>query len=165
MRIRPSLGWMPWMLGTILGVVLAILLLRPMREESFQRLYERIVAAGQSGDQATVVRLMPLALQAFRRLDPKTPDARYHLAMLELHVGDLAAARAQADTIQREAPEHLFGWVVQAAVARWSRDPAGQAEAWRHFLERWEPELRLDRPEYREHRATLEEVRRAATTS
>lgn len=130
--------------------------------ERFDRLYRRIIAAAQSGDQATVTRFTPMALEAFGMLDTVTVDARYHLAMLQLHVGNIPGASAQADSIRRADPAHLFSYVIVAAVARWQQDTAARAGAYRKFLERYQSETAKRRPEYEEHRAMLEEVRKAA---
>jgi hypothetical protein len=131
--------------------------------QRFDRLYTRIITAAQSGDQATVTQFTPMAIAAFGMLDTVTVDARYHLAMLQLHVGDLAGAQAQADTIERSTPDHLFGYVVGAAVARWNKDDRARDGSWREFLKRYDAEIASRRPEYLEHQAMLEEVKRAAT--
>ena len=131
--------------------------------ERFDRLYQRIIAAAQSGDQTTVTRFMPMAVGAFDMLDSVTVDARYHLAMLHLHVGNLPAAASQADSIKRADPEHLFGYVIDAAVARWNKDDTARNAAYREFLKRYEAEMVTRRSEYREHQSMLEELRRTAT--
>jgi hypothetical protein len=187
----PLLRYAPWALSGVLAVTLLVLLLRsgggggapagpeaPFATEGggtaapdisglspaerFDRLYQRIISAAQSGDQATVTRFMPMAVAAFGMLDTVTVDARYHLAMLELHVGDLAAAAAQADTIQRADPEHLFSYVIAAAVARWNKDDGARNAAYREFLQRYDREMASGKPEYLEHRSMLEELKRTA---
>jgi hypothetical protein len=181
--------WLPWLLGGAGALVLAGLLLRPSRapgpqglappgrarsavappdlsglspRERFDRLYRRIIAAAQGGDQPTVQQLTPMAIGAFTQLDSVDADARYHLAMLQLHVGDASGAQAQADSIVALEPSHLFGYVIGAAVARWTGNQAGRDARYREFLARYDPELALDRAEYREHRLMLVEVKRAA---
>lgn len=131
--------------------------------ERFDRLYRRIITAAQSGDQATVTRFMPMAIASFGMLDSVTVDARYHMAMLHLHVGDLAAAAAQADSIKRADPAHLFGYVISAAVARWNKDDKARDAAYREVLKRYDSEMAKRRPEYLEHQSMLEELRRTAT--
>ncbi len=132
-------------------------------EERFNRLYQRIINAAQSGDQATVTQFMPMAVAAYGLLDSVTVDARYHLAMLELHVGDMNAAQAQADTIRRTDPKHLFSYVITAAVARWKKDDRARDAAYREFLKRYDLEWATRKPEYLEHQSMLEEVRRAGS--
>jgi len=130
--------------------------------ERFDRLYQRVITAAQSGDQATVERFTPMAVAAYGMLDTIDPDARYHLSMLELHVGNLTGAEAQADTLRRTVPDHLFGYVIGAAVARWRQDEAGRVAQYRRFLERYDAELASNKPEYVEHHAMLAEVKKAA---
>lgn len=180
----------PWLAGAAIGLTLVALLLytrKPVPSaspeassraaapaeappdlsamspaERFDRLYQRIITAAQSGDQATVTRFTPMALQAFEMLDTVTVDARYHLAMLQLHVGNMTGAAAQADTIRRTDPDHLFSYVIKAAVARWQQDAAARASAYREFLKRFDAEIGKGRPEYQEHRAMLDEVKKTA---
>lgn len=130
--------------------------------ERFDQLYQRIISAAQQGDQATVERFTPMAFGAYQMLDSITVDARYHLAMLQLHVGDLAGAQAQADTIRRRQPNHLFGYVIGAAVARWNKKDAIRDAMYREFSSRYETEIATGKPEYLEHQAMLVEVRKTA---
>jgi len=130
--------------------------------ERFDRLYQRIISAAQTGDQATVERFTPMAVAAFGMLDEVDPDARYHLAMLQLHVGDLAGAEAQADSLRRLSPDHLFGYVVGGAVARFRKDDADRAKQYRAFLDRYDAEMATDKAEYTEPRAMLLELKKTA---
>ena len=183
----------PWILTGILGLVLVILVARrsgapatqqdaepPSRDaqtspgappdisnlspaQRFERLYQRVISAAQGGDQATVSQFMPMATAAFGMLDTVTVDARYHMAMLELHVGDMSAAQAQADTIRQGNPDHLFSYVIVAAVARWKKDDRARDAAYREFMKRYDREIATKKPEYTEHQSMLDEVKRAAT--
>ncbi len=179
----------PWVITAGAGVALLVLLLKPASvapaaapaaspsqpagappdlskmspAERFDRLYRRIITAAQSGDQNTVTQFTPMALAAFGMLDTVTVDARYHLAMLQLHVGALAEAQAQADSIKRENPAHLFSYVIGAAVARWNKNDPARDAAYREFLKRYDAQIATRRPEYLEHQAMLEEVKRMAT--
>ena len=180
--------YVPWALGGALVVALAVALFRsegtapPAAAEvaptpagtppdisnmtprqRFDRLYTRIIEAAQKGDQASVDQFTPMALAAFGMLDKVDADARYHLAMLQLHVGDVAGAQAQADSIKKADPKHLFSYVVSSAVARWNKDEALRAKVYQGFLAHYEAEIKTSRPEYLEHRAMLEEVHKTAT--
>ncbi len=130
--------------------------------ERFDRLYERVMTASQTGDQATVTTFTPMALGAYAQLDTIDADARYHLSMLELHQGGVEVARAQADTILRSQPGHLFGYVVAAAVARWTKDDAGLRRIYADFLARYDKEVASARPEYAEHAGMLGDLKRTA---
>jgi hypothetical protein len=130
--------------------------------ERFNRLYNRVMSAAQSGDEATVTRFTPMALMAYAQLDSIDADARYHAALLKVHTGEVDASRALADTILARDPGHLFGYVVQGTVARFRKDPKELTRAYTGFLKRYDQEIKLDRPEYGEHRTSLEDFRKAA---
>ena len=133
--------------------------------QRFDRLYTRIIEAAQKGDQATVEQFTPMALSAFGMLEQVDADARYHLAMLQLHVGDVADAQAQADSIKLADPKHLFSYVVSGAVARWTKNEAQQAKIYQAFAALYDAELKTAKPEYQEHRAMLEEVKKTSSAA
>ena len=130
--------------------------------ERFDRLYDRALRAAQSGDEASVQRFTPMALVAYEMLDSVDTDARYHAAVLRVHGGDAEAARALGDTIAATAPGHLFGYMAQGTSARWRKDEVALRRAYQGFLERYEAEMKAARPEYAEHRFSVEEFRKAA---
>lgn len=130
--------------------------------ERFNRLYQRVITAAQTGDQTTVERFTPMAVQAYAMLDQVDADARYHLAMLYLHVGNLAGAQALADTLQNKEPDHLFGYVIGAAVARWNKDDQARTALLRRFVVRYDAETKKGLPEYGEHQSMLAELKKAA---
>jgi hypothetical protein len=130
--------------------------------ERFNRLYNRVMLATQSGDEATVTRFTPMALMAYAQLDSIDADARYHAALLKVHTGEVDAARALADTILAEDPGHLFGFVVRGTVARFRKDERELKRAFAGFLKRYDQEIKLGRPEYSEHETSLNDFRKAA---
>ena len=130
--------------------------------ERFNRLYNRVMSAAQSGDEATVSRFTPMALMAYGQLDTVDADARYHLALLKVHTGDVSASRALADTILAQTPGHLFGYMVLGTVARFRKDNAELRRAYAGFLKRYDAEMKLNRPEYGEHQTSLDDLRKAA---
>ena len=130
--------------------------------ERFNRLYNRVMTAAQSGDEATVTRFTPMALMAYAQLDSVDADARYHAALLKVHTGEVDGSRALADTILARDPGHLFGFVVRGTVARFRKDEKGLSQAYAGFLKRYDQEIKLARPEYSEHQASLNDFRKAA---
>jgi hypothetical protein len=131
-------------------------------KERFNRLYDRVMRAAQAGDEAAVQRFTPMALSAYEMLDSVDADARYHAALLRAHTGDVERARALGDTILARNPGHLLGYIVLGTSARWRKDEAALAQAYREFLTRYDAEMKVNRPEYAEHRFSIEEFRRAA---
>jgi zinc-ribbon domain len=131
-------------------------------QERFNRLYNRVMQAAQSGDEATVTRFTPMALMAYAQLDTIDADARYHAALLKVHTGDVEASRALADTILTRNPGHLFGYVIQGTVARFRKDEKALDQAYGGFLKHYDAEMKAGRPEYQEHRKSLDDFRKAA---
>lgn len=130
--------------------------------ERFNRLYNRVMRAAQGGDEATVTRFTPMALMAYAQLDTLDADARYHAALLQIHTGDAAGPTALADTILTQQPGHLFGYIIRATVARWQRDEPALAKAYAGFQEHYDAEMKAGRPEYEEHKISVDEFRQAA---
>ena len=130
--------------------------------ERFNRLYNRVMSAAQSGDEGTVTRFTPMALMAYAQLDTIDADARYHVALLKVHTGDVNASRALADTILAQTPGHLFGYIIRGTVARFQKDQAELKRGYAGFLKRYDAEMKAARPEYAEHRTSLDDFRKAA---
>jgi len=130
--------------------------------ERFDRLYNRIMTASESGDTATLSQFMPMALSAYSMLDSVDADARYHAAMLRLHTGDVDGAGALADTILAKEPSHLFGFVIRGTLARWERNEAALTAAYRAFMAQYDKEQALGRPEYRDHQVIIDQFRTEA---
>jgi hypothetical protein len=127
--------------------------------ERFDRLFNRIMEAAQRGDSGQVLRFTPMALGAYTQLDTVDADARYHAAVLRLQTGDLAGARALGDTILRESPGHLLGYVVLGSAAELAGDSAAAARARRDFASHYAAESAAGRPEYRDHAPVIEEFK------
>jgi hypothetical protein len=131
-------------------------------KERFDRLYNRVMQAAQSGDQATMNRFMPMALGAYEMLDSADADARYHAALLRVHSGDVQGSRALGDSILAAQPGHLLGYVVLGTTARWAKDDAALKKAYREFLAHNDAEMKANRLEYTEHRTSIDGFRREA---
>jgi predicted nucleic acid-binding Zn ribbon protein len=130
--------------------------------ERFDRLFNRIMRAAESGDANTVTTFAPMAIQAYGLLDTVDADARYHLALIQLHTGDVDGARAQGDSILKQTPGHLFGYVVKGTIARFQKDDKALARTYADFLAHYDAEQAKQRPEYAEHPRALEEFLKAA---
>jgi hypothetical protein len=127
--------------------------------ERFDRLYDRVMRASESGDQATVQRFGPMALAAYGMLDSVDTDARYHAALLRLHSGDAAGAKLLADTMVATTPDHLFGYLARGMVARWSADSGSLEKSYRDYLSRYPTETAKTRDDYASHRTMLDRFR------
>jgi hypothetical protein len=131
-------------------------------QERFNRLYNRIMQAAQSGDEATVTRFSPMALMAYAQLDTIDADAMFHAALIKMHTSDVDGARALGDSILARRPGNLLGYIVQGTVARFRKDQRSLNGAYDGFLKRYDAEMKAGRPEYEEHRTSVESFRAAA---
>ena len=134
-------------------------------QERFDRLFERVVRAGESGDTLTVRQFSPMALGAYAMLDSSSSDLRFHAALIHLAVGDFASALALADTILTQAPGHLFGYLIRGEAADRQNDADALTKSYRDFLAHYDAELRAGSVEYAEHRPILDDFRVRATAS
>jgi len=133
--------------------------------ERFDRLFDRVVRAGENGDSLTVQQFSPMALGAYAMLDSANSDLRFHAALIHLALGDLAPALALADTIQNKTPGHLFGYVIRGEVAERQNDAAALTRSYKDFLAHYNAELGSGKPEYTEHKPILDDFRVRATAS
>ncbi len=133
-------------------------------KERFARLNDRVMAASERGDSATVLNFTPMALGAYSQLDTVDTDSRYHAAILQAQIGEFTGALALADTILKDAPGNLFGYVVRGTVAQLQNDGDALARARQDFLRHYDVEITKQRVEYLDHRQALEDFRQAATS-
>jgi hypothetical protein len=130
--------------------------------ERFDRLFNRIMQAAEQGDSLQVAQFTPMALGAYQQLDTRDVDARYHAAVIHLQVGDIPAAQALADTILKQSPDHLFGYIIRGTAAHIQGDSAAEARAHRDFLAHYQAEMAKNRVEYLEHGPVVEEFKSEA---
>jgi hypothetical protein len=133
--------------------------------EAADRLYDRIARASSSGDSGQVTFFGPMALQAYSAVSPLDADARLHIGLIQLALGNTAAAAAEADSITRQASTHLFGPLLRLRVAEATGDAAAARRATQQFQANYDAERRKGLPEYNDHRSLLEEVHGAARGS
>ena len=128
-------------------------------EERATRLYNRVMSLHSQGQADSADFFLPMALQAYAMLLALDVDARYHMGVLDLTAGNAAAALAQADTIRRVAPTHLFGFMLRARALELTHDTPGAVRAYRAFLQHEAAERARQRPEYGEHAQNLDAFR------
>src|SRR6267378_1179951 len=132
-------------------------------EERATRLYNRVMTLHTHGKADSAEFFLPMALQAYAMLPALDVDARYHIGVLDLTGGNAAAALAQADTIRRAVPTHLFGFMLRARALDLPRSAAGARRAYGDFLKNEATERARRRPEYDEHAQNLDAFHEQAT--
>ncbi|MGH7531412.1 MAG: zinc-ribbon domain-containing protein [Gemmatimonadales bacterium] len=121
-------------------------------QERANRLFNRIMILSEARQTDSVQFFLPMALGAYGMLPSLDADARYHLGLIHLAAGQPAAALAQADTIARAVPTHLFAFVLRARAFADQGDTVRERRAYADFLRHQDAELARARPEYAEHR-------------
>jgi hypothetical protein len=138
-------------------------------EERATRLFDRVMVLAQAGKEDSVQFFLPMAIGAYDQLPALDSDSRYHVGLLHLAGGDAAAALAQADTIQKAVPTHLFAYVLRAHAFQQQGNRQAERRAYADFLKNEAVEMARNRPEYSDHENALsafrEEARRQQTAS
>ncbi len=124
-------------------------------KERATRLFDRVMILAEAGKQDSVQFFLPMALGAYGQLPTLDADAHYDVGLLQLAGGDPVAALAEADTIQRAVPNHLFIYVLRAHAYQEQGNTAQEQRAYADFLRHEPAELALKRPEYDDHRRSL----------
>jgi hypothetical protein len=120
-------------------------------EERADRLFNRVMLLASQGKSDSVLFFAPMAIEAYRLLTPMTPDQRYDMGRIAEVAGALPLAKAQADTILLEKPNHLLGLILGARIASLSGDAAAQRRYETRFLDVEKGELAKKLPEYSRH--------------
>jgi zinc ribbon protein len=134
-------------------------------EERATRLYNRVMTLHTQGKADSAAFFLPMAIQAYQMVPTLDVDARYHIGVLDLTGGNAADALAQADTIRRAVPTHLFGFMLRAHALDVQRDTAGARRAYRDFLKNEAAERARQRPEYSDHAQNLDGFHEQAITA
>jgi hypothetical protein len=123
--------------------------------QAADRLFDRVMMARETGKADTAAFFAPMALQAYSMLDELDADARFHVGLLQVAAGDPAAADAQADTLARTVPTHLYASMLRAEAARVRGDSAAARRADAEYLRNYDAETAAARPEYGPHASWL----------
>lgn len=81
-------------------------------------LHSRIMTLRQAGKQDSVMFFAPMAVAAFEMLGDLDADGRYDLGMIGEASDNAPLAKAQADTILQQNPNHLLGLILAARAAK-----------------------------------------------
>jgi hypothetical protein len=91
-------------------------------EDAAARLYDRVMSLHERGRADSVQLFAPMAMQAYEMLGKLNLDQRYDLGRIAAVAGDSTTARAQADTILAQHPNHLLGLILAGNAARMRND-------------------------------------------
>lgn len=125
-------------------------------------LFNEAMLATEQGDQATLARVLPGALAAYRGLSQLDDDGRYHVALLELSGGNFAEARATCAGLLAKHPNHLLALGVSLRAAARGGDEAAARDFAQRLVQAYDAEANLPLPEYRDHQRIFPALRQEA---
>ena len=131
-------------------------------QERASRLFDRIMRLSEEGKQDSVAFFSSMALGVYESLGPLDLDSRYDYGRVAQVSGNLDLAQAQADTILRQAPDHLLGLVLSAAVAGAKGDESRRSGLERRLLAVEASQRARQLDEYARHQADIDAAIAAA---
>ena len=134
-------------------------------EERADKLYNRVMLLASQGKVDSVQFFAPMALTAYQMLAPLNADQRYDMGRIGEVVGAIPLAKAQADSILRENPNHLLGLILEARLATLAGDTI-QLHSWeRKLLAAEKAEAAKKRDEYVRHQDDISNALQQARKS
>jgi Double zinc ribbon len=127
--------------------------------DAADRLFNRVMQANEGGVRDTAVLFGTMALQAYQMLDTLDDDARFHIGLIEMALGNPDGALAQADTIARGTPTSLFASMLRADAYRARGDTTDARAAEQSYLSNFDAEMAAQRPGYQHHGSWLSTYR------
>ena len=123
--------------------------------EQADRLFNRIMTEQDEGDTAQARFFAPMGIQAYEMAEPLDADGLYHLSLIHSVAGNYAAARAVAERILTQAPNHLLGLAAAAEAAERAGDTAAARAFYERFINAYDSESARAVAEYRDHERIL----------
>jgi hypothetical protein len=129
------------------------------------RLHDRVLTLRQAGKQDSVMMFAPMAIAAYEMLGNLDMDSRYDLGMIGEASENPALARAEADTILQQNPNHLLGLILAARAARMENRAADERKFYQRLVAAEPAERNKKLDEYITHEnditIAMDEARRA----
>ena len=97
-------------------------------------LHDRIMRYREAGKKDSVLMFAPMGIAAYEMLGNLDLDSRYDLGMIGDASENAALARAQADTILRQNPDHLLGLILAARAARLENRTADERKFYQRLI-------------------------------
>jgi hypothetical protein len=125
------------------------------------RLFDRVMRLNDQGKADSVAFFAPMAVQAYQMVEqeqghPLDADQRFDVGRIGEVAGALQIAKAQADTILQQHPDHLLGLLLAAQAAKLSGNTTALNEYKATFARVKTRELAKKLPEYARHKADID---------
>jgi hypothetical protein len=130
--------------------------------ENADRLFNRIMAAREQGNDAEVQQFTPMAVQAYQMAEPLDNDGLFHLASIQTAAGDYTGARASAERILGSNPRHLLGLGAAGEAALADGDTIAARQFFARFAAAYDDEIAKQLPEYLDHQRIFPRYQAAA---
>jgi hypothetical protein len=143
--------------GGSAGMISADELANMSPREAADRLFDRAMRDHEAGGERADF-FAQMSIDAYQGMPPADldADARFHIGLLQLMLGDAAAARAESEALLRDNPRQLYGLLLGGRAAAVDGDVDGEAS----YLERLRNAIAagesLDDPVYVPHRSFIE---------
>jgi len=126
--------------------------------QAADRLFDRVMREDEAGNEAQAQQFATMAIQAYGMLPPAEIDldARFHLGLLNLVLGDPDASDREADLMLAVDSQHLLAFSLKARAAGLRGDTDAQQAAYTMFLDALPAGLVAGNPEYAMHDNMLE---------
>ena len=124
-------------------------------QERADRLYNRVMLLASQGKVDSVQFFAPMALTAYQMLSPLNADQRYDMGRIGEVAGALPLAKAQADSLLRDNPNHLLGIILEARLATLAGDTTALHSYERRLIAAQKVELPKKRDEYIRHQEDI----------
>ena len=125
------------------------------------RLFDRVMRLNDQGKADSVAFFAPMAVQAYQMVEqeqghPLDADQRFDVGRIGEVAGALQIAKAQADTILQQQPDHLLGLLLAAQAAKLSGNTSALNQYKATFERVKTRELAKNLPEYKRHKADID---------
>ena len=116
--------------------------------EAASRLFDRVMRAVESGNQAEATQFLPMAIASYDRIAALSLDDRFHLSLLYAVAGDGVSALAVAEAGLAARPTHILLLAAAAEGALLIGDTVTARTHYQTLVDVYDEETRAELDEY-----------------
>lgn len=131
--------------------------------EAADRLFNRVMMADEQGDKAEVEQFTPMAVSAYEMLENLDTDALFHVGLIYAAADDFEKSENYNERLKAIVPNHLLAALLEHRLAEATNKPEIAAGAAKRFQDHYDEEIKINRPEYDHHRASIERFKAETT--
>jgi len=126
--------------------------------EAADRLYNRVMGAGEANDSSQVNTFLPMAIQAYQMAEPLDMDGLFHLSRLQRMAGLAADARATAQRALDQNPDYLLALYAAGDAALAMGDQAGGEGYLGRLIQVWDAQMASGNQDYELHSRQMDGI-------